>query len=77
MEEIEKLKIEIKVLQKRVDSLEGKERRRSAFKGIKFVIKIIILLAILYGIWYLYDYATDYIPKEIEKGIKDIIKPVP
>lgn len=73
MEEIEKLKMEIRVLNKRIAILEGKENRRNAFKGIKLVIKIIFLLAILYGIWYVYDYATNYIPNQIEKGINDLI----
>ena len=73
MEELEKLKTEIKILNKRISILEGRERRRSAFKKIKFVIDVIILLAIGYGIWYSYDYVTNYIPEQIENGFKDLL----
>lgn len=76
MDEIEKLKNEIKVLNKRISSLESIEHRRNAFKGIRIVIKIIIYLAIGYGIWYAYNYITNYIPNLIENGIKDIVPSV-
>lgn len=73
MEEVEKLKTEIKILNKRISILEGRERRRSAFKKIKFVIEIIILLAIIYGAWYAYDYVTNTIPDQIESGLKELL----
>ena len=74
MDEIEKLKAEIKVLNKRIAILEGKENRRHAFRGIRLLIKIFIILAIIYCIWYGYDYVTNSIPKQIENGVKDLLK---
>lgn len=73
MEEVEKLKTEIKILNKRLSILEGKERRRSAFKHIKFIITLLFLAAFAYGIWYAYDYITNYIPNQIENGINELI----
>lgn len=73
MEEVEKLKTEIKILNKRISVLEGRERRRSAYKKIKFVFDVLVLLAIGYGIWYCYDYLTNYIPNQIESGFKDLL----
>lgn len=73
MEEIEKLKTEIKVLNKRISVLEGHERRRNAFKGLRIFIKIISLVAIIYGIWYAYDYITNYVPNQIKDGINELI----
>lgn len=73
MDEIEKLRTEIKILNKRISTLESIEHRRNAFKGIKIVIKIIFYLAIGYGIWYGYNYITEYIPSLINDGIKEIV----
>lgn len=73
MEELEKLKTEIKVLNKRISVLEGHERRRNAFKGLRIFIKIVFLAAILYGIWYAYDYVTNYVPNQIKDGINELI----
>ena len=73
MDEIEKLKMEIKVLNKRISSLESIEHRRNAFKGIRIIVKILIYLAIGYAIWYGYNYITNYIPNLIQDGIKDIV----
>ena len=73
MEEVERLKTEIKILNKRIAALEHAEHRRNAFKGIKIVMKLLILCAIAYGIWYSYDYVTNYIPNQIENGINDLI----
>lgn len=73
MDEIEKLRTEIKVLNKRVADLESLERRRKAFKGIRMVFKIITYLVIAYGVWYAYNYVTESIPNQIENGIKNIV----
>jgi len=73
MDELEKLRTEIKILNKRISVLEGKERRRSAFKKIKFVVNVLILLAIGYGIWYSYDYLTNYIPMQIENAFRNLL----
>lgn len=73
MDEVESLKDEIKVLNKRISILEGNERRRKFFGRIKFIVKIITLAAFCYGVWYAYDYITKEIPKKIENGITDLI----
>ena len=76
MEEVEKLKTEIKILNKRISVLENQERKRNAFKRIKFVFKLLVLIAIGYGIWYAYDYVTNYIPNQIQNGINELIPEV-
>lgn len=73
MDEIEKLKTEIKILNKRIASLEHKEHKRKALKRIKLVFDLIILAIIGYSIWYGYDYITNYIPNQIENGINNLI----
>jgi len=73
MEEIEKLKDEIKILNKRISTLESVEHRRNAMKGIRIIVKIVFYLAIGYGIWYAYNYITNYIPNLIEEGINNLI----
>lgn len=72
MDELEKLKTEIKILNKRVAALESLEHRRNAYKGIRILVKVLFYLAIGYGIWYGYNYITNYIPNLIQQGIKDI-----
>lgn len=72
MDELEKLKTEIKILNKRVAALESLEHRRNAYKGIRILVKVLFYLAIGYGIWYGYNYITNYIPDLIQQGIKDI-----
>lgn len=76
MDEIEKLRTEIKILNKRISALESVEHRRNAFKGIRIIVKILVYLAIGYGIWYGYNYITNYIPNLIQDGIKDIVPSV-
>ena len=76
MDEIEKLRAEIKVLNKRISALESLEHRRNAFKGIRIVVKIIFYLTIVYGIWYGYNYVTNHIPNLIQDGIKEIVPSV-
>ncbi len=73
MEEVEKLKTEIKVLSKRISVLENRERRRNAFKGIKIVIQLLLWGAVIYALWYCYDYVTNYIPDQIESGINNLV----
>lgn len=73
MDEIEKLKTEIKILNKRIASLEHAEHKRKALKRFKFIFNIIVLAVIGYSIWYGYDYITNYIPNQIEEGINNLI----
>lgn len=72
-DEIKDLKLEIKVLNKRIEILEVKERRRSAFKRVKIIFNILLLALLAYGVWYSYDYITNYIPNKIDDTIKEIV----
>ncbi len=72
-DEIKDLKLEIKVLNKRIEILEAKERRRSAFKRVKIIFDILLLVLLAYGVWYSYDYITNYIPNKIDDTIKEIV----
>ena len=72
-DEIKDLKLEIRVLNKRIEILEAKERRRSAFKRVKIIFDILLLALLAYGVWYSYDYITNYIPNKIDDTIKDIL----
>lgn len=72
-DEIKDLKLEIKVLNKRIEILEAKERRRSAFKRVKIIFDILLLALLAYGVWYSYDYITNYIPNKIDDTIKEIV----
>ncbi len=70
--EVEKLKSEIELLKKRINSLEGRENRRRAFKYFKMIIKICLIGLILFGIWRGYDYMVNGIPNIIEEKISDL-----
>ena len=71
-EEIEKLKTEIKVLNKRLSIIEHHEARRSFFKKLKIILDVIILCAIGYALWYGYNYVTEYIPNQINETIQNL-----
>lgn len=75
-DEVEKLKTEIKVLNKRISILERNESRRKFFHRIKIIVDIIVIALIAFGLWYGYNYITNYIPdhmNEIIDGIKQSI----
>lgn len=73
MDELEKLKTEIKILNKRISALERAEARRNAFKGFRILIKLLLFIALIYGIWYAYDYVTNYVPNQIKESINNFI----
>ena len=66
---IEELELEIKVLQKRISTLESKEKTRTIFKIIKYIIIVVILvLLVIYG----YKFYTDFMKYYNEiKGVMD------
>ena len=68
-EEIKDLKLEIEVLKQRISDLESKERTRTIFKVIKYIIiVVIIVLLIIYG----YKFYTDFMKYYNEiKGVMD------
>ncbi len=72
MEEIEELKEEIEVLNKRIGILERKENNRRALNYIKIIIKVVLIVAALYGIWRGYEYVVHEIPNMLEEKIKDL-----
>ena len=73
MEEIEKLKTEIKILNKRLSILESRENRRRMFSKIKLIFNVVFVLAVIFGGWYLYDYVTNYIPNQIKDNVTNLI----
>ena len=62
-DEINRLKLEIDVLKKRVASLESIERRRKILKIIKISIYVIILIIIIIAAYNFYQQMTDYYNK--------------
>lgn len=56
--EIEKLKLDIKVLEKRISFLERKEKRRKIFSIIKI---IFILTLVIFIVLKLYDYYQEIV----------------
>ncbi len=72
MEEIEDLKNEIEILNKRISILERKENNRRAYKYLKLIIKVVMLLLFAYGLWRGYEYVVNELPNMIEDRIKSI-----
>ena len=72
MEDIEELKKEIKLLNKRICVLERKENTRKAFNYIKLIIKIIFFLLFIYGVWRGYEYVVNELPNMVEEKINSV-----
>lgn len=72
MEDIEELKNEIEILNKRIGALERKENNRRALNYIKIIIKVILIVASLYGIWRGYEYVVHEIPNMLDEKINDL-----
>ena len=76
MEEVEELKKEIMILEKRIDVLEKTERRRKTTKLILFIIKVAFYVFILVCIWKIYDYVTSNInnlPNLLNEKLRSLI----
>ena len=72
-QEIEKLKMEIKILNKRISILEHREAKRRFFKVLKIIFDIIVLGIIAYAIWYGYNYITN-IPDLIKDALSNAFR---
>ena len=68
-DEVKRLKQEIDVLKKRIEILEGIERRRKVFKIIKIAIGVIIIIGIILAGLYFYQVLKGYYD-----SINEIIK---
>lgn len=71
-EDIIELKEEIRILNKRIDSLEKSNNQRKAFSLAKLFIKICFILLLIYGIWKGYEYVTGELPRIMDEKIKEI-----
>lgn len=69
--DIDDLKLEIKVLNKRIADLEGIEKRRSFFRKIKLLFNIIMFISFIYGLYYGYSYIKA-LPDTILDNIKEL-----
>ncbi len=72
MEELEELKEEVELLNRKVHILEKKENKRKAMVYVKILVKIIITLAIIYGVYRGYEYVVKEIPHIMEEKIKEL-----
>jgi len=72
MEELEELKEEVELLNRKVLILEKKENKRKAMVYVKILVKIIITLAIIYGVYRGYEYVVKEIPHIMEEKIKEL-----
>ena len=66
--EIEELKLEIQVLKKRIEILEGIENRRKIFKIIKFLIYIIVIILVILFAYNFYNKIIDMLNNPL-KGL--------
>lgn len=70
--DIEDLEREIVILQKRVNSLERKENRRTSYKYIRIIFKMVVYALIIFALWRGYDYVVNGIPKMLNDKIQEI-----
>lgn len=71
--EIKDLENKILYLEKRLEILEKKERRRTSLKYLKIIIKILLICVIIFVLWKSYDYIVNGIPNIINEKIKSVI----
>ncbi len=70
--EVNKLKEEIELLNKRINVLEKKESRRRSLTYLKVLGKLLMIGALVFGIWRGYEYVVNEIPRMMEEKIKDL-----
>ena len=70
--EIEELKQELMILNKKVEILERKENTRRVISYVKVLVKIILIMALAYGAWRGYEYVVKEVPNIMEEKIKEL-----
>ena len=58
--EVNELKLEIEVLKKRIEVLEGIENRRKVMKLIKAIIYVLLISAVLFAVYKFYQKINNY-----------------
>ena len=70
--EIEELKQELMILNKKVEILERKENTRRVISYVKVLVKVILIAALAYGAWRGYEYVVNEVPNIMEEKIKEL-----
>ena len=70
--EVNKLKEEIELLNKRINVLEKKESRRRSLIYLKALGKLLVIGALVFGVWRGYEYVVNEVPRMMEEKIKDL-----
>ena len=70
--EVNELREEIELLNKRINVLEKKESRRRSLTYLKALGKLLMIGALVFGVWRGYEYVVNEVPRMMEEKIKDL-----
>ncbi len=70
--ELDELREEVALLNKKVSILEKKENNRKALGYLKILFKVILILAVIYGSYRAYNYVVNDLPDVIVDKVKDL-----